>query len=237
MHKQSSGFFMVSSQAFSMSMSKPFTDFITSLGRALEKPLPGTKAQFKMAPYERVLKAFASKIMGRPKKESAVLCLFYPKHGETYFALILRNTYKGVHSAQIGFPGGKVEETDDSLEDTALRETEEEVGIKREQIEIIGRLTEVFIPPSGFQVHPFVGFCKTLPDFEPNPDEVSKIIETPLSTLMDESNVGKKKITVSAVKLKINYPFFDIEGETVWGATAMMLSELKEMIRRDDLKW
>lgn len=214
-----------------------FEEFITDIRTALRRPLPGTKAQFKMAPYERVLKAFADKIIGKQRKESAVLCLFYPKNGEVYFTLILRNTYKGVHSAQVGFPGGKTEEVDRSLEETALRETEEEVGVNKQSIKVLGKLTDVFIPPSGYHVYPFVGYTNDAPQFIPDPKEVSKIIETPLRILMDESIVGRKKIAVSAIKIKVNYPFFDIQGETVWGATAMMLSELKELVKRDDLRW
>ena len=218
-------------------MDKNFAAFVTSLKTALSKPLPGQKAQFKMAPYERILKNLTKKFIWKKPKESAVLCLFYPKNGEPHFALILRNTYKGVHSAQVSFPGGKVDEFDNSLKDTALRETEEEIGVNKSDIEILGKLTEVFIPPSGFQVQPFVGFINAAPNFTPNPDEVSKIIGVPLSILMDESIVGKKKITVSVTKLKINYPYFDILGETVWGATAMMLSELKELIKREGLSF
>ena len=217
-------------------MNQDFAVFTDSLKRSLGEKLPGTKAQYKMAPYDRVLKAFANKMARKPKKESAVLCLFYPKNGEVYFVLILRNTYKGIHSAQVSFPGGKTEEIDSSYTDTALRETEEEIGVKRDTIEILGGLTELFIPPSGFQVYPFVGVTTTTPSFTPNPVEVSKIIEVPLKTLLDEANVGRKKIKVSTVNLKFKYPFFDIEGETVWGATAMMLSELKEVIKRDGVE-
>ncbi|MBL4755163.1 MAG: CoA pyrophosphatase [Flavobacteriales bacterium] len=212
-------------------MNSDFSTFITSLETALKRPLPGKVAQFKMAPYDRVLKLIANAFTSKRTKESAVLCLFYPKNREPHFSLILRNTYKGVHSGQIGFPGGKVEEEDASFEQTALRETEEEVGVQRDHVKIIGVLTDLYIPPSGFLVHPFIGYLETAPDFIPDSNEVSKIIETPLSTLMDESIVGRKKIKVSSANLKVKYPYFDIQGETVWGATAMILSELKEIIK------
>ncbi|MBL4735677.1 MAG: CoA pyrophosphatase [Flavobacteriales bacterium] len=213
-------------------MNANFSAFITSLETALKQPLPGKEAQYKMAPYDRVLKLIAQAFTTKPMKESAVLCLFYPKNGEPHFTLILRNTYKGIHSAQVSFPGGKVEEGDASLEKTALRETEEEIGVQRDQVKIIGALTDLYIPPSGFHVHPFIGYLEATPAFSPDTNEVSKIIETPLSMLMDEAIVGRKKIMVSTNKLKVNYPYFDILGETVWGATAMMLSELKELIGR-----
>jgi 8-oxo-dGTP pyrophosphatase MutT (NUDIX family) len=218
-------------------MDKRFTDFITSLKAALNEPLPGQFAQYGMAPYERVLKVIAKKLATQPTKESAVLCLFYPKDGEPHFVLILRNTYKGTHSAQVGLPGGKAETWDADFEETALRETEEEVGVDRKLVTIIGALTEVYIPPSGYQVHPFVGYTSEAPLLVPDPTEVSAIIEAPLSTLMDDSIVGRKKIRVSGAKLKVNYPYFDIMGNTVWGATAMMLNELKEVIRQGKLHW
>ena len=218
-------------------MDQGFADFITSLNAALMEPLPGQSAQFGMAPYERVLKVIAKKLSVQPTKESAVLCLLYPKEEAPHFVLILRNTYSGIHSAQVGFPGGKAETWDASFEETALRETEEEVGVDQKLITIIGSLTEVYIPPSGYQVHPFVGYTTEAPLLIPDPTEVSAIIEAPLSMLMDDSIVGRKKIKVSGGKLKVNYPYFDIMGNTVWGATAMMLNELKEVIRREKLQW
>ena len=207
-----------------------FDKFISLLRDELKKPLPGNKAQFKMAPYERILKAATIKLNPNPKL-SAVLILFYPVSNNICTMLILRNTYKGVHSAQIGFPGGKMEAGDADLEATALREAHEEVGVKPNQVEIIGKLSDLYIPPSGYLVQPYIGYTNDKPNFIRDENEVAQLIEVSADTIMDESIVGKKKIQLGGSKLKIKYPFFDVNGHTVWGATAMMISELKAVIK------
>ena len=207
---------------------------MAGLQAQLAKPLPGKKAQFKMAPYERILKAFAFKFVSKPVK-SAVLVLFYEKEDGIHVVLILRKKYHGIHSGQVSFPGGKQDQADKDLEYTALRETEEEVGIKKENIRLVGQLTDLYIPPSNYLVQPFVGYLEQAPLFNPDPKEVEEVIEAPLALLMDDGIIGKKKIKVSARNLKIKYPYFDVKGHTVWGATAMMLSELKEIIQKGGL--
>lgn len=184
-----------------------------------------------MAPYERVLSVAVFKHLSKPKK-CAVLVLLYPKNKSINMVLILRNAYKGVHSAQVSFPGGKKDDTDTNLLETALRESEEEVGIDRKEVKIIGELTDLFIPPSGYLVQPYVGYSINTPKFTPNKKEVSTIIEAPLEMIMDDSNIGKKKIEVSTLKRRINYPYFNIMDHTVWGATAMMINELREIIKK-----
>jgi len=208
--------------------------FIEKLQAQLAKPLPGKKAQFKMAPYERILKAFAFKFVSKPIK-SAVLALFYEKDNAIYLVLILRKKYHGIHSGQVSFPGGKQDQEDKDLEYTALRETEEEIGIKKEDIRLVGQLTDLYIPPSNYLVQPYVGYLEQAPLFKPEPKEVEEVIEAPLALLMDDGIIGKKKIKVSARNLKIKYPYFDVKGHTVWGATAMMLNELKEIIKKGGL--
>jgi 8-oxo-dGTP pyrophosphatase MutT (NUDIX family) len=208
--------------------------FTEKLQAQLSKPLPGKKAQFRMAPYERILQAAAFKLIKQPVK-SAVLVLFYEKEDRIHLVLILRKKYLGVHSAQVSFPGGKQDPEDQDLEHTALRETEEEVGVKKEDIHIIGPLTDLYIPPSNYLVQPYVGYLKQAPVFKPEPKEVEEVIEAPLTMLMDDAIIGKKKIKVSARNLKIKYPYFDVKGHTVWGATAMMLSELKEVLQKGGL--
>jgi 8-oxo-dGTP pyrophosphatase MutT (NUDIX family) len=209
-----------------------FSQFTEAFAFGLKKGLPGEEAQYKMAPFERKLKANSYKNQSNPKL-SAVLTLLYPRLEKIHTVLILRNSYLGVHSAQVSFPGGKKDETDISLQQTALRETEEEIGISPKEISIIGEITPLYIPPSGYLVHPFAGYTDRLPLFKPDKKEVNKIIEFPLSLLLNNAIVKKKPIKISMGNHIVEYPYFDILGYTVWGATAMMLSEIKELILRE----
>jgi 8-oxo-dGTP pyrophosphatase MutT (NUDIX family) len=164
-------------------------------------------------------------------KHAAVMALFYPKgtSNQTYLVLILRNTYKGVHSAQVGFPGGKVEDEDDSLEMTALRETQEEIGVSNKTISVLKALSPLYIPPSNFIVHPFFGLVSEQPYFKKQDDEVDAIIEVSLTDFLDEENVKQTKVPTS-YKVNVEVPAFHLNGHVVWGATAMMLSEIKLLL-------
>lgn len=165
-----------------------------------------------------------------PPKLSAVLILLFKKDGVLHFVLTKRSNYDGIHSGQISFPGGKKEKADSSLEYTALRETYEEIGIPSLNIEVIGPLSELFIPPSNFHVTPFVGFLKSKPDFSPDPTEVASIIEVPVVKLLDENNLRIKHFEVSNHS-SIEAPYFQLNDAEVWGATAMILSEFREIVR------
>lgn len=159
------------------------------------------------------------------------MAVFYPnKSDKTNFILILRKTYKGVHSNQVGFPGGRLEIFDKSLEHTALRETEEEVGIPKEEVEIVKKLTKLYIPPSNFWVHPYVGLIEKTPNLVPQISEVEKILEINIDEFLDEKNLIKQKLSTSYAN-NIEVPAFSLNGHVVWGATAMMLNELKELLK------
>ena len=158
------------------------------------------------------------------------MAVFYPKNDQTYFVLILRKTYKGVHSNQIGFPGGRVEAEDRDLEDTALRETEEEVGIPQEKIEVIRGLSKLYIPPSNFWVHPYVGVMTETPELIPQESEVEDILEVKLEDFLNESNFVTRNLSTSYME-NIDVPAFLLNDQVVWGATGMMLGELREMLR------
>ncbi|SFC13141.1 8-oxo-dGTP pyrophosphatase MutT, NUDIX family [Zunongwangia mangrovi] len=158
------------------------------------------------------------------------MAVFYPKNDQTYFVLILRKTYKGVHSNQIGFPGGRVEAEDRDLEDTALRETEEEVGIPQEKIEVIRGLSKLYIPPSNFWVHPYVGVMTETPQLIPQESEVEDILEVKLEDFLNESNFVTRNLSTSYME-NIDVPAFLLNDQIVWGATGMMLGELREMLR------
>jgi len=200
------------------------------LKERLEQPLPGEDAHVIMAPNARARSSEALKKVSNPK-ESAVLLLLFPRDGKTHFILIKRNEYPGVHSAQISFPGGKKEADDRSLEMTALRETREEVGVPESDINVLGKLTPIFIPPSGFYVAPFIGVLDHDPVLTGNPDEVQYIITPTIDALLDPSTVEEKTITFSS-GMRIKTPFFNLENEVVWGATCMILSEFKELIKQ-----
>ena len=145
--------------------------------------------------------------------------------------LIQRNSYKGVHSSQIGFPGGKVEDFDSSLEDTALRETFEEIGIEREKINVVRAFTEIYIPPSNFKVYPFLGYSTEELIFIPSDREVFGLIELPLSVLLNDKNLVSKTLSTSYME-EVDVPAFKFEENYIWGATSQMLNELKEVIKR-----
>lgn len=169
--------------------------------------------------------------IGRQKaRKSAVLLLLYPHNGAIEFPLIVRQEYPGVHSGQIALPGGKFEDSDQNLTETALRETHEEIGIPPDQIKVLGHLSELFVPPSNFNILPVVGFTTTLPKFIPQQEEVRDIIKADINDLNDE-HLRKHKNMTFFNKAAVSVPYFDIQGHVVWGATAMILSEFAKLTK------
>jgi len=206
-----------------------FNTFLTHISKLKELPLGGIESQFKMAPELR-RKYSLKGIEANNPKDSAVLALFYPdKDYNTKILLMLRASYNGVHSAQISFPGGKKEENDANLQNTALRETEEEIGVLKNEIIIVRELTKTYIPPSNFWVTPFIGILKRIPVFKTN-DEVEKLIEISLIDILDENSMTSKNLTTSYMQ-NIDVPCFKLNNYIVWGATAMILSEIKDLLK------
>jgi len=206
-----------------------FNFFLTQISKLKELPLGGLTSQFKMAPELRKTYSL-KKIEEKKPKESAVLALFYPdKDFNTKILLMLRASYNGVHSAQISLPGGKKEKNDANLLFTALRETEEEIGVLKNDVTIFRELTKTYIPPSNYWVTPFMGIVDTTPIFNTN-NEVEKLIEIKLADLLNDDFVTSKNLTTSYMK-NIDVPCFKLNNYTVWGATAMMLSEIKDLIK------
>lgn len=196
-----------------------------SLLLELKEPLPGLDYQLRMAPDGRPVGN-----EGEINRDAAV-ALLIRKTGPGYeFLLIKRPEYDGVHSGQVSFPGGKNEADDPSLIHTAIRETKEEIGIRMDRSELLGRLTPLVIPVSGFKVQPYVFYqesaLKTLID----PAEVARVIHAPLMSLIKENAIKKVEINVRGYALLT--PYYDIDNEIVWGATAMILSEFAEILRR-----
>lgn len=203
-----------------------FQDFLRIVPHLSAVNLPGEEAHNIMVPAERIEIIRKLNFDQIKPKNAGVMMLVYPKEGITHLVLIVRNSYKGVHSSQIAFPGGKYEKEDTDFMQTALRETYEEIGIRQDKIEVLKAFTHLYIPPSNFMVYPFLGISRDEIDFYPDPNEVADIIELPLATFLSESMVIKAEMTTSYAK-SIEVPAFKIEEHIVWGATAMMLSELK----------
>ncbi len=193
--------------------------------------LPGEQFHYQLAPLFRQDELKALNVKHKNPKHAGVLSLLYPKQGETYMAFILRKTYKGVHSNQVGFPGGRYEEEDQNFKTTALRETEEEIGVPANQIKVIKALTELYIPPSNFLVYPFLGIMEEEPNFKLQESEVEALLEIPLSMCLDQSNFCNERIDASYAKL-VEVPAYNFNGNVVWGATAMILSEIREIFVR-----
>src|SRR5690606_22908133 len=160
----------------------------------------------------------------------AVLMLLYPIENKLHTLLMLRPIYKGTHSGQISFPGGKMEPEDEDTIATALRETHEETGVEPASVEIIGKLSDVYIPPSRFLVKRYIGFRTKKPHLIPDPREVEALIEAPIEALLEKANIREKSIFISALNAEIQAKYFDIFGHTVWGATAMMISEFNDIV-------
>jgi len=207
-----------------------FETFIKQVSKIKNLNLPGQTSQFKLSPPFRKELENENKDKMKYAKKAGVMALFYPKNKETYLVLILRKTYKGVHSAQVGFPGGRYEEGDKNLEFTALRETFEEVGVPIDVVEVLKDMTPLYIPPSNFTVAPFVGITHQTPNFVKQDDEVEDVIEVKLTHFLDDTNTTTAKVMTS-YNVKLEVPAFTLNGHVVWGATAMMLSELKDLLK------
>jgi len=210
-----------------------FISFIEQLKKRFQQPLPGETIQARMAPISKRHLHPIDPEKYNPQK-SAVLILLFPVEKSIHTILIQRPVYDGVHSGQIAFPGGKFEISDTSLKHTALRETFEEVGVPTRDIEIVGKLTDLYILPSNFLVSPFIGFVNKQPDFIKDAYEVQKIIPVDLFSLNDVQIISKKTITHSS-GYKLRTPYYKIDGLTCWGATAMMISELNVVIEEAKL--
>ncbi len=197
----------------------------------MDQPLPGWDAHKKMINYDRPNPTEAQLIHPNARK-GAVLALLYPHQEKTFIALMKRNDYEGVHSGQVSLPGGKFEDDDKTLQNTALREAQEEVGINQKSVEILGTLSPVYIPPSNFLVTPFLGISNNRPEFQTDPVEVASLIEAPIDYLLRRDLLKEKPMFLQVFNTKVKVRYFDIDGHVVWGATAMILSEIKELILR-----
>ncbi len=194
-----------------------------------QKDLPGEAAH---APYIRYRSAFENK--DRSSARSAAVGIhIYPKNLQWHFLLIERSTYNGQHSGQMAFPGGKPEKNDPHLEFTARRESLEEIGIPTNKGQHIATLTNVWIPVSGFEVSPFVFLHDEAPLLQANPREVQQIEEVALFELLADSSITFKDINIPGGEKLESHPCFLLNNRIVWGATALMLNEVRMLLKPD----
>ena len=207
--------------------------FIQQLKNRIKKGLPGDKAHQHLMPDKRlsVRNLIAS---NKEYRSSAIGIILFPKNNRLHSLLIQRTTYNGSHSGQVSFPGGKMDPSDSNLEFTARRECFEEVKLPLQSGELIGELSDIYIPVSNFMVKPFVFYAKNEPDFYPEEREVEHLIYFDLEILLNDNIQKKGIVQVSKGVRQKNIPYFDIEQKIVWGATAMILSELKEILKTID---
>lgn len=207
-----------------------FNQIIIDLKIKLQQPLPGMQAQFEMAHVNRERVRF-KQAEASEYKPSAVLVLLYPnEENDTVLLLIERPIYEGYHSGQIALPGGKAEPHETDLIETAMREFFEETGCNQTP-EVIGKLSPIFIPVSKFMVQPYVAYLEQKPLFAHNENEVSQLLEWKIQDLLNPATIKETTIEVrEGVKFKT--PYFDVQHKILWGATAMMLNELKWVLKK-----
>ena len=206
--------------------------FIDRLRKSLSLELPGTDVQWEMASSDRRIDDFPRKAQA-DTRQGAVMILLYPHLSRLWTLFIQRPVYNGVHSGQISFPGGKKEIGDSNLTETALRETQEETGIHRNDITVLGTLTPLYIPVSNIEVTPVVGYIPDRPLFTPQKSEVAGLIEAELEFFIGPGGIREREMEIRETPLMVRY--YDYEGHIIWGATAMILYELMVIIERDPI--
>ena len=209
-------------------MLPPLRELNKLLRERLLLPLPGGDAHetFRAQPVGDVKPLFSHSL---PPKPGGVIILLYEENGNIKFPLTKRAEYTGAHSGQVSLPGGKADPGEDAVA-TALRECEEEIGVNRNDIEVIGTLSDFFVMPSNFMVTPVIATVAGDVIFKPDSHEVVRVIKADLEDIVKDDAMKQKEI-LAAGRFRMNAPHFEIEGEIVWGATAMMLNEFRMILR------
>jgi 8-oxo-dGTP pyrophosphatase MutT (NUDIX family) len=198
--------------------------WVLRLTEELTKPLPGIQVQQRMSPQLRRPVA-----ADKPLRKSGVLFLLYPQDEGIHTVFIKRTEYEGIHSGQVSLPGGMFETGDGDLSYTAMREAMEETGVPVEKVKIIGCLTPLHIPVSNILVSPFIGVIACRPDFKPDPFEVQFLIEVSLHELSNPFNCKAEILCIGGNDTEV--PYYNVQGNHIWGATAMMVSEFLEIYK------
>lgn len=204
----------------------PHQELIEALRERLAGPLPGLEAQLTMCPPQRGAPDQWDDAQ-RKARRAAVLALLYPFDGTTAVVLTQRHADLKAHSGQIAFPGGSIDDGETPVE-AALREGWEEVGVEPGEPDVLGTMTDLYIPPSDFTVTPVIASIDTRPVFRPQEEEVDVIIEVPLPSLLDPASRTSGLWTFGRREIEI--PYFAFGDFEIWGATAMMLAELLVII-------
>ena len=203
-----------------------FQRFITQLKITINNDLPGEESHQKMRViYDQSIELPFSKINSIP---AAVLILLYLADNEIYFFLTKRTNELKHHKGQISLPGG-TQEGNEKLIDTALRETQEEISINKTSISIIGTITPLFVPVTGFMIYPFIGYSLNKLDPKPDPVEVATIFSVNISDLLNEENRTTEQRNIRGYDVQV--PYFKLNDYQVWGATSMILSEFRDLIK------
>ncbi len=205
-------------------------NWVSAIKRELQKPLPGWEAQKIMSPPARLTIDDYKALINPQTKKSAVSLILTEKNKEKKFVLIKKNKNSGKHSGQFGFPGGKVENTDLSYWHTASRETSEEIGLTLHDGNLLGNLSEMFIPPTNYLIYPYVVYIDEIKEVKLQTEEIEEIFFISVNQLLDDSIITERQFTAS-YSAKVVCPCFNFDGLHVWGATAMMLSEFKAIVK------
>lgn len=198
----------------------------------LSAPLPGIDSHMKMAPEHRTEQLADYHNAIKHARKSAVLILFYGEGESLRMIVIRRSNYVGVHGGQIAFPGGRYEEEDGNVCITALREIEEEIGIARDKIEVLGRLSDIYVPPSNYLISVFVGYLSEKPVYTIQEREVAEVIEIPFVDFSKSDLIKQKEFLVSSTNEISKAPYFDVTNAEIWGASAMVIHELLDILQK-----
>lgn len=205
---------------------------LQQLQEKLSGPFPGISSHLKMAPAHRKTEFVAIEGKDIQPRLSAVLAILFHDDNHLKIVFIRRGEYVGIHSGQIAFPGGRYEESDGDLQFTAIREAEEEIGVKPDSYQIIGQLSDLYVPPSNFLVRAFVAYAHARPEYIRDEREVQEIIEIDLDYFRNPEIIKVKDFPAHNSVNNTAAPYFDVNGVIIWGATAMMLTELIDILNR-----